>query len=386
MGRLPENIKQNSDWRVNAKWDWVNTSFMVLCPIVAVVVTVAYFVMEEINYGIIGLFVFFYFVTGIAITAGYHRLFSHKCYEVHPIIEFLYLIFGAAAFQNSALKWCTDHRIHHRYVDDEDDPYNIKEGFWYAHMGWICKSGNPKDFSRYNRDLASNKLIIWQDKYYPLIGLAVGGVLPTLLGWMLGSAFGGFALAGFLRIVVVHHFTFFINSACHWWGKQTYTDENSSKDSAFLALFTYGEGYHNFHHLFHNDYRNGIRWYDYDPTKWFIAFIAFLGGAKKLRRTSQIKILQARMAMQKKKLESKIENFDMDEIVEQMKERVERAYIDWQKVKSKYREEYQSLKKLKTEQGRERIALMKSKLKEAKSEYKLAYAQWNHYTGTLQFA
>ena len=374
---------KKENWSSKAKRNWGNTIFMVLLPISAFLTSVYYFYTKGWDWKIVGLFFLFYFATGISITAGYHRLFSHKGYEAHPFVEFLYLVFGAAAFQNSALKWCTDHRIHHRYVDGDDDPYSIRRGFWYAHVGWVCHEGNPKDFSRYNRDLRRNSMVLWQDKYYVSIAFLAGGVLPTLIGWSLGSALGGFAVAGLLRIVVVHHFTFFINSACHYWGKQTYTDSNSARDNAFLAFFTYGEGFHNFHHLFHNDYRNGIRWFDYDPTKWWIYFLSFFGGTRQLKRTPKIKILQAKMTMEQKRLQRHLTSSVVKDLAEQMKEKVECAYEKWDELKLKYQYEYKILKKQKTVQGKEKIKLLKLKMREAKLEYDLACLQWRQHVLSL---
>lgn len=386
------STKKLPQWVVTAKKDWLNTSFMFLFPIAAIVLTSFYFYLEEFNFWMIPLFFFFYFATGLSITAGYHRLFAHKGYEAHPIVQFIYLFFGAGAFQNSALKWCSDHRVHHMHVDKDDDPYSVNHGFWHAHIGWVCKSGNKKDFSHLSRDLHENKLIMWQHNNIFIIGAISGWVLPALMGWALGSWLGGLALAGMTRIVLVHHFTFFINSLCHYWGKQTYTDRNTARDNGILALFTYGEGYHNFHHLFANDYRNGIRWFHYDPTKWMIKTLSYFGFAKGLRVTPQIHILRARMQMKRKRLEARamasaemrqavIANFD------QMKAKVEAAYVCWSEKKQQYQAAYRELKKRKTAEGRRKLALMKSELRVARLEWRMAYAQWNtHSTALLKFA
>lgn len=388
LNKASKAAEENSQhWSQTAKRDWFNTFFMIFLPVLAVIATTAYFMTEEFNYWMIPVFLFFYFATGLSITAGYHRLFSHKGYEAHPIIQFLYLFFGAGAFQNSALKWCTDHRVHHMFVDKEDDPYSVNQGLWHAHVGWVCHEGNPKDFSHLARDLAKNPLIQWQYRNCLWLGIASGVVLPTLVGWAFGSALGGFALAGVARIVLVHHVTFFINSLCHYWGKQTYTDRNSAKDNFILAFFTYGEGFHNFHHHFSNDYRNGIRWFDFDPTKWMIRTLAYLGFADKLRVTPQIQILRAKLEMRRKRLESLTltEEYGqaLRESIEQMRTKVETAYIQWGELKEKYKSEYAAFKKEKTEAGKAKIALLKAELKMAQREYRMAIAQWSDYTSVL---
>ena len=128
--------------------------------------------------------------------------------------------------------------------------------------------------------------VMFQSRYYVPIAIITGFGLPVLAGWAMGSAWGGFVFGGFLRIVVTHHCTFFINSLCHILGRQPYSDTHSARDSFLMALFTYGEGYHNFHHEFQSDYRNGVRWYQWDPTKWSIGAMAMFGFAKKLRRVA----------------------------------------------------------------------------------------------------
>ncbi|MBC7540961.1 MAG: fatty acid desaturase [Bacteriovorax sp.] len=281
--------------------DWVNTLFLTLTPVAAVILSWIYFRGHGVQYSQILLAVAFYFITGIAITAGYHRLLSHRAYSAGKIVKFLYLIFGAAAFQNSALKWAADHRIHHRHVDGEKDPYNINKGFFYAHMGWIFFKDQNNETAHYPKDLLNDKLVMWQHRNYLAIAVSVGFILPTVIGYFLGSALGGLALAGVTRVVFVHHCTFFINSLCHVVGNRPYTDTNTARDSYVMAFFSYGEGYHNYHHYFPSDYRNGIRWYHFDPTKWLIKVLSFVGLVRDLKKVPEKLIIQARAEMLSKK-------------------------------------------------------------------------------------
>jgi stearoyl-CoA desaturase (Delta-9 desaturase) len=293
----PESIKKGE-----LEIDWVNTLF--LTPIIAIILSWIYFKGHGVEYSQIFLAISFYFITGIAITAGYHRLLSHRAYSAGNIVKFFYLIFGAAAFQNSALKWSADHRIHHRHVDSEKDPYNIKKGFFYAHIGWIFYKEQTTEEVQYPKDLLNDKLVMWQHRNYLAIAIVVGFVLPTIIGHFLGSALGGFALAGILRVVIVHHCTFFINSLCHIVGSRPYTDTNTARDSFIMALFSYGEGYHNYHHYFPSDYRNGIQWYHFDPTKWLIKVLSFVGLVKDLKKVPEKLILQAKAEMLSKKIQT----------------------------------------------------------------------------------
>ncbi|MBQ28119.1 MAG: acyl-CoA desaturase [Nitrospiraceae bacterium] len=244
--------------------------------------------------------VLFGIMTLHSISAGYHRLWSHKAYQAHAIVRLFYAICGACTIQNSILHWSSDHRNHHKFVDNQDrDPYAATRGFWFSHMGWMIrdyKSGKV-DFSNV-KDLVRDPIVMWQHKYYIELVLVTNVGLPLLLGYLFGSALGVFLLAGVLRLVVIHHFTFLINSLAHIWGSQPYSDTNSSRDSLVLALLTFGEGYHNYHHSFQGDYRNGIRWWHFDPTKWIITALAWVGLTSRLKRAPQLHIEKARLAMQ----------------------------------------------------------------------------------------
>jgi len=246
---------------------------------------------------------------GMSITAGYHRLWSHKTYQAHWSLRFIFALGGAFALQNSILHWSSDHRIHHKYVDNNDkDPYSAKMGFWYSHIGWMCREYQAHRYDDYKntRDLQKDKIVMWQHKYYLLITLLMNIGVPITFGLWHGDIINSILLVGFLRLVMSHHTTFFINSLAHVWGKQTYTTSNTARDNAFLAFLTFGEGYHNYHHIFENDYRNGIRWWQFDPTKWLIKTCEWLGLADKLRTTSEDKIEKVRITMMLKQTKSKL--------------------------------------------------------------------------------
>lgn len=280
---------------------------------------------------------------GLSITAGYHRLWAHRAYEAHWSVKIFLMLFGAMAIQNSILIWGSSHRTHHRDVDDVDhDPYSINRGFWFAHIGWMLRSyesGKP-NFSNAN-DLLNDKIVMFQHNHYLAIVLAMNIGLPLALGWMLGDLWGVFLLGGLLRLVVSHHATFFINSLCHMWGTRPYTDENTARDNPVLALFTWGEGYHNYHHIFQYDYRNGVKWYQYDPTKWLIASLSWVGLTGKLKRCSDFSIQKAELEMQFKRAGQQLERRQSRKAdVEALKARMAKEYEmfsaslqEWAKVK-----------------------------------------------------
>jgi stearoyl-CoA desaturase (delta-9 desaturase) len=259
-------------------------------------------------------FAVFLMLNGIGIGSGYHRLWSHRTYEAHPALRWFLALVGGMALQNSILVWCARHRVHHRDVDDNDkDPYSIGRGFWFAHIGWMLRdyASGRIDYSLV-RDLQNDPVAAWQHRWYWSLAWTTNAVLPLVLGWMVGDVIGVFLLAGVLRLVISHHVTFFINSLAHMWGSQPYTDENSARDNHFLALITYGEGYHNFHHMFQSDYRNGIRWWHLDINKWFISTCALLGLAKNRKRAPQFKVLRARLNMEFKNARAKLEKVQVN--------------------------------------------------------------------------
>jgi stearoyl-CoA desaturase (delta-9 desaturase) len=259
----------------------------------------------------IGLFAFYMVATGISVTAGYHRLFSHRSYETIWPVKVLFLIFGGVACENSAIKWSADHRDHHNFTETPADPYNINKGFWFAHIGWIFYDESDGYNVKNVPDLIRDKLVIFQHKYYLHLIVVVGFLIPAGFGYYFGGlkeAFGALLLVGATRTVLVHHCTFFINSLCHYLGKQTYSGKITARDSWFMAILTYGEGYHNFHHKFQTDYRNGVRWWQYDPTKWLIRVMSFVGLAKNLRRSQELDIFRARIVAEADAFLAKVSN------------------------------------------------------------------------------
>jgi stearoyl-CoA desaturase (delta-9 desaturase) len=189
-------------------------------------------------------------------------------------------------------------------VDTDRDPYNIKRGFLWAHIGWIFYRTPPDRSFQNVPDLTRNRLVMLQHRWGTVVGIVAGLGLPTLIGAAFGRPLGGLLWGGLLRIVFVHHTTFFVNSLAHFWGSQPYTDENTARDNWLVAYLTNGEGYHNFHHRFAGDYRNGIRWWQFDPGKWLIRCLAGAGLASNLRETPAAVIEEARRRMELKRSEA----------------------------------------------------------------------------------
>lgn len=289
--------------------DWVSSSFLIGTALLSLTAVPWYLWTFGIDWFQVVLFLFFFTATGLSITLGYHRLFAHLSFQAKWPVRLLTLIFGAAAFENTAIEWTSDHRKHHKHTDHDDDPYDISKGFWHAHIGWILFKLNAEPPIDNVKDLERDALVRWQHRNYVWVAILVSFVLPTLLGyWWNGAtgALGAFLIAGVLRVTAVQHMTFFINSLCHTVGKQPYSTRCSARDSWIMALFTFGEGYHNYHHEFQHDYRNGVKWWQWDPTKWTIWTLEKLGLVWNLRRVPEDRILLAEVAETRKQLESRL--------------------------------------------------------------------------------
>ena len=285
---------------------WVNLVFFAVTTLITVVGVPLYMLCYGISFVETALFLSYLTLTGLAITVGYHRLYAHSTFKASSLAQFFILFFGAAAFEQSALNWASQHRNHHQFADTERDPYNIKKGFFYAHIGWLIFWDHRIDHSNI-KDLLKNKLATHQHRFYYAWSILAGILMPVAIGALAGRALGAIIFAVCARMTFVYHSTFCINSVCHKFGRETYDADSTAKDHWFVALITNGEGYHNFHHRFPGDYRNGIRWYHWDPSKWVIAFLEKVGMVWEVRKTSTFKILQAKLQAENKLLLNRLE-------------------------------------------------------------------------------
>ena len=359
----------------------INSSFLIGMPLLAIVSVVFYSLKYGISWVEPLIFVGFYLACGLSITAGYHRLFSHRTHKAAWPMRLFYALFGAAAFQNSAIKWCSDHRRHHLKTDEEEDPYTVKKGFMWAHMGWVMVD-QGEEIVEHVEDLQSDKILAWQDRHIFLIGFLVGIVLPGAVGYLaLGGThgfLGGMIYGGFLRVVVVHHATFLINSAAHTWGTQPYSTANTSRDSPILSFFTFGEGYHNFHHTFQADYRNGHKWYHWDPSKWWIKAASWFGMTKDLHKIPKKSIESQKM---KTAFEQSSGSDDVSSEVQvkltQCVQQLRKGFTDLMKRREEYKlakmerkKESKEAWKRRKEAHKARIKACKDQIAQARMEFK----------------
>lgn len=273
--------------------DWPAIAFIVGTALAAAVLAPLHLITAGMTPGLAVFAAVYTVLCSLAITAGYHRLFSHCSYRATAALRLVYLLLGTAGWQNSALHWALRHRRHHRYEGTKRDPYNIRAGFFHAHVGWIGQAYSVQH-CEFPTDLRGDPLVIWQHRYYFPLAVGMGFVLPALVGIALDSWWGGLIWGGLVRVVFTHHCSFLVNSWGHRFGERPYSLATTGRNSTAVALLTYGEGFHNFHHAFPYDYRNGVRWFHWDPTKWLIGALGFVGLASGLRCAPRAAIERAK--------------------------------------------------------------------------------------------
>ncbi|KAF7320827.1 Delta-9 fatty acid desaturase protein [Mycena chlorophos] len=286
-------------WGLSGEVYWFQLILLTMVPTVGLIG--AYYTPLRWETGLFA--VLYYFYTGLGITAGYHRLWSHRCYNASNPLKYFLALGGVGAVQGSIKWWSRGHRAHHRFTDTKLDPYNAKDGFWYSHIGWLIIKPRIRPGTADVSDLARDHVVRWQHKFYFPLLFTMGFVVPTIIPWLFWDDLrGGYIYAALLRLTFVHHSTFCVNSLAHWLGEARFDDKNTPRDHVITALVTIGEGYHNFHHQFPMDYRNAIKWYQYDPTKWFIWICQQLRLASHLKTFSDNEVRKGELTMQLKRL------------------------------------------------------------------------------------
>ncbi len=223
-------------------------------------------------------FVLYCITAGVGITLGFHRLVSHRSFETPKLVEYFLIFCGTLACQGGPLDWIGLHRIHHKYSDTELDPHDSNQGFWWSHLGWmLCQNPANEKISRYTKDIA-------KDPFYQFCQVAMIPI-QVVLGLFLYH-FGGwsFVIWGiFVRLVVVFHCTWFVNSATHKFGYKSHESKDNSKNCWWVALLTFGEGWHNNHHAYQYSARHGLEWWEIDLTWMMIRLLSLLGLAKNIK-------------------------------------------------------------------------------------------------------
>jgi stearoyl-CoA desaturase (delta-9 desaturase) len=366
--------------------NWVTAVFLIATPIVALSWGTVQVALVGVSALDVGIFVFYLAATNMSVTAGYHRLFAHRAYDCRGVVKVFYLLFGAATFQHSVLSWASDHRRHHQHIDRDGDPYNIRRGFLWAHVGWLLVNDHKPE--RFNNvpDLMADRLVRLQHRFYMPIAIVMGFGLPLVVGVAIGHPWGCLLWAGVIRTVVGHHSTFLVNSLAHTLGKRPYTLAVSARDSVVTALLTFGEGYHNFHHRFAVDYRNGVRRYQWDPTKWLIRGLAAIGWAWNLRRAPRERIVAAQLQCETQRLLERMKGAS-EHAVAHVRERMSEISSSVQRAATRLGALERELAKVRASWGgasRLRIASMRAELRAARREFREARRGWYVALAELQ--
>ncbi|AFZ24945.1 fatty-acid desaturase [Cylindrospermum stagnale PCC 7417] len=255
---------------------WTNVAFF------AAVHALALLAPWFFSWSALGLLLFLHWLFGsIGICLGYHRLLSHRSFQVPKGLEYAIAFIGALALQGGPISWVGAHRQHHAHTEDIHlDPYSAQRGFWWSHILWILYP-RPEffDYQIYQKfapDLARQPFYRWLDRYFLLLQVPLAVLLYALGGW-------SFVIYGmFVRTVLIWHSTWFVNSASHIWGYRTFESNDGARNLWWVSLVTYGEGWHNNHHTYPHMAKSGLRWWEIDVTWWSIKALQTLGLAKKV--------------------------------------------------------------------------------------------------------
>ncbi|TPX36517.1 hypothetical protein SmJEL517_g01184 [Synchytrium microbalum] len=298
--------------------NWLNVAILTVPPLAAIYgIATTQARLETLLWAVA-----YYFWTGLSITAGYHRYWSHRSYDCSFPMKVFLALGGAGAMEGSIRWWSRGHRAHHRYTDSPKDPYDSSRGLLYSHIGWMVIKEDPSKMGRVDiSDLNRDELVMWQHKNYLWLGPLMAFLFPAIvayIGW--GDFWGGLFFAGMARLVFVHHATFCVNSLAHYLGEASYDDRRTPRDHFITALVTLGEGYHNFHHEFPSDYRNAVFFWQYDPTKWLIFIASLVGLTYNLKMFPENEVAKGRIQMQEKKIAELKQKLNWGKPLEQLPE------------------------------------------------------------------
>jgi stearoyl-CoA desaturase (delta-9 desaturase) len=223
--------------------------------------------------------VFLYWMTtGLGISLGYHRLHTHRSYKAPRLLEYFFAVCGALTLEGGPISWVATHRIHHQKSDKEGDPHSPRDGAWWAHVGWLLwgesNHSNTRRMSKYAPDLAKDRFYVWLNDYHWVPLVVMGAILLAIGGYPL------FLWGIAVRVVFGLHATWLVNSATHMWGSRRFTTRDDSRNNWWVALITFGEGWHNNHHAHPTSARHGLAWYEFDPSWLTLKILRRLGIAK----------------------------------------------------------------------------------------------------------
>jgi len=268
---------------------WVLNLFGVVTPFLGLVAAIIIFWGWGFSWVDLVLLLGMYILSALGITVGFHRLFTHRSFETSRVVQCIFGILGSMAVQGSLIKWVAQHRCHHQFSDHDQDPHSphtqgkgffgFLRGLWHAHLGWVFNADQP-NLSGYVKDLRQSRALRAVSALFPLwvvVGLLIPAVLGGLLTWSWSGALFGFIWGGLIRIFLVHHVTWSVNSICHLWGARPYRTGDHSRNNFLVGVVSLGEGWHNNHHAFPTSARHGLRWWQVDISYLVIRGMALVG-------------------------------------------------------------------------------------------------------------
>ena len=268
----------------NESLDRFLTGAITVLPILALGVVAWQVWSELLGWSDLLVFAIMYVLTGLGITVGFHRLFTHRSFKTTKPVRAILAALGSMAIEGPIISWVADHRKHHVYSDHEGDPHSphvdhghglkgALRGLLHAHVGWLFIHTQRGLKSRYAPDLIADPIVNWISRTF-LLWVIASLALPFLLGWLitgtLAGALTGLLWGGAVRMLVLHHSTYSINSLCHFFGRQRFKTGDESRNLWWLSVFTFGESWHNNHHAFPTSARHGLGRFQFDPSAWVI--------------------------------------------------------------------------------------------------------------------
>lgn len=259
--------------------DRIATGAVTVIPILALGLVVWQAWGGWLHWSDVAVFAIVYLCTGIGVTVGFHRLFTHRSFKTGPVVRATLGIFGSAAIEGPMISWVSDHRKHHAFSDQEGDPHsphghgdgwrNHLKGLLHAHVGWLFVHTQRANRERYAPDLMKDPITRFIDKTF-VLWVLVGLAVPFLLGWLIGgtldAALTGLLWGGAIRMLVLHHVTYSINSLCHYFGRRRFQTDDESRNLAWLSVLSLGESWHHNHHAFPTSARHGLSRWEVDPS------------------------------------------------------------------------------------------------------------------------
>ncbi|QYK46950.1 MAG: fatty acid desaturase [Phycisphaeraceae bacterium] len=286
----------------------IATAVVVVAPVIGFAVAMVLLWGGVFNFTYLAIMVGMYLVTGFGITIGFHRYFTHKSFDTSRPMAALLGVAGSMAVQGTLLDWAATHRSHHQHSDHEDDPHSphnhgggivgVLKGAWHAHVGWFLKGVQVRD-RKYVVDLVKDPMVRRISALFPLWAL-LGLIIPAIIGGLVmmswNGALLGFLWGGLVRVFLVHHVTWSVNSVCHLWGSRPFRSHDHSRNNPIFGVLALGEGWHNNHHAFPASARHGLRWWQFDASYIVIRTMAALGLASNVRVPSRERMESKRAA------------------------------------------------------------------------------------------